>query len=241
MVLAGPWMFLLYAFHAGLLTIWDLVAHQRRLGDVFRYSTWRDEMFARCFERVAPAVAESMDKSALPALAQQAQGVVMDIGPGSGEQLRRFDVSKITRIYGVEPNESLFPALRDNIKKAGLESVYTIVPSGIENKDKLEEYGIVENSMDTVVTIHVLCSVPQPQEMVSALYRYLRPGGQLIYFEHVRNTTFPASLVQGCPLLRDRPVASADSELRSLDDHLAGGAGKLSHKSPYLQVAGRSG
>lgn len=159
---------------------------------------------------LGPGVAQSMDNSPLPLLVRHAQGVVVDIGPGSGEQLHRYDVSKITRIYGIEPNTRLFPALRENIKKAGLEEIYTIVPCGVEHKETLKEHGIEENSIDSVLTIHVLCSVPNPKETVAALYEYLKPGGQFIYFEHVKSTRFLARLTQGCPILHDKPVLSAD-------------------------------
>lgn len=153
-----------------------------------------------------------MDVSTLPLLVAHAEGVVMELGPGSGEQLHRYDVSKVTRIYGIEPNTRLFPALRENIKKAGLEEVYIIVPCGVENKDMLREHGIEENSIDSILTIHVLCSVPNPLETISALYGYLKPGGQLIYFEHVKHTRFMARLMQGWPLphARQSPINSAD-------------------------------
>ncbi len=42
-------------------------------------------------------------------------------------------------------------------------------------------------SFDTVVTVCTFCSVPRPIVGLRELYRVLRPGGQMLMFEHVRS------------------------------------------------------
>ena len=118
------------------------------------------------------------------------------MGPGSGTQLSRYDKSKIDRIYGVEPNADLHDALRSNVKKHGLSDVYTIVPCGVEDLGKLREYGIETESIDTVTSIQVLCSVLEPAEMPKHLYRLLKPGGQMIVYEHVKSEDYVSHLFQ---------------------------------------------
>ena len=58
----------------------------------------------------------------------KANGTVLEVGPGRGNQLPRYDKSKITRVYGVEPNVDLHDALRKTVKERGLSDIYTIVP-----------------------------------------------------------------------------------------------------------------
>ena len=42
-------------------------------------------------------------------------------------------------------------------------------------------------SFDTVATVCTFCSVPRPVAGLRELYRVLKPGGQLLMFEHVRS------------------------------------------------------
>lgn len=46
-------------------------------------------------------------------------------------------------------------------------------------------------SFDTVVTVCTFCSVPRPVAGLCELRRVLRPGGQLLMFEHVRSQIGP--------------------------------------------------
>lgn len=132
----------------------------------------------------------------IPDLVAKAYGTVLEVGPGSGTQLPRYDVSKIDRIYGVEPNPHLHGALRDAVKRCGLSDVYTVVPCGVEDVEKLGEYGIGPETVDTVTSVQVLCSVPRPAALAKALYRLLKPGGQLVVYEHVRSEDYVSRLVQ---------------------------------------------
>ncbi len=126
----------------------------------------------------------------------KAYGTVVEIGPGSGNQLSRYNKSNITKIYGVEPNLDLHAALRQTIKETGLSDIYEIVPCGVEDFDTLREYGILEGSVDTVMSVQVLCSVPRPEVMVKAIYRLLKPGGQMIVYEHVKSHDRLSQLMQ---------------------------------------------
>ena len=121
---------------------------------------------------------------------------MLEVGPGSGNQLPRYDASRIHRIYGVEPNADLHPALRGNAKKHGLGDVYTIVPCGLEDAGTLGGYGVQPGSVDTVTSVQVLCSVPAPAASAAELYRLLKPGGQMIVYEHVQSEDYVSRLVQ---------------------------------------------
>jgi len=53
------------------------------------------------------------------------------------------------------------------------------------------ELPFADASFDTVVTVCTFCSVPRPVVGLRELYRVLKPGGQLLMFEHVRSKIGP--------------------------------------------------
>jgi ubiquinone/menaquinone biosynthesis C-methylase UbiE len=48
-----------------------------------------------------------------------------------------------------------------------------------------------DSSFDTVATVCTFCSVPKPVAGLRELYRVLKPGGQILMFEHVRSRIGP--------------------------------------------------
>ena len=105
--------------------------------------------------------------------------------------------SEITRVYGVEPNAAHHPALRRAVEEAGLKGIYEIVPVGIEDlsssscpndrndRRKKWEGSIAPGSIDCIVSILCLCSIPDPKQHIHELYELLRPGGRWYVYEHV--------------------------------------------------------
>ncbi|KAI0406455.1 S-adenosyl-L-methionine-dependent methyltransferase [Xylaria palmicola] len=113
---------------------------------------------------------------------------------GSGGR-RRGDTARtaITRVYGVEPNPAHHAALRRAVAAAGLRDVYEIVPVGIEDLSsrsadaaKRWDGSIEPGSVDCIVSVLCLCSIPDPDRHIRELYKLLRPGGRWYVYEHVK-------------------------------------------------------
>lgn len=51
-------------------------------------------------------------------------------------------------------------------------------------------------TFDTVATVCTFCSVPRPIAGLRELYRVLKPGGQILMFEHVRSAIGPLGIIQ---------------------------------------------
>ncbi|GKT44898.1 methyltransferase-like protein 7B [Colletotrichum spaethianum] len=162
-------------------------------------------------------------------------GIVLEIGPGSGlwvnlfskggekpnaaqGGVRRRIAEGVSKVYGVEPNAGAHPALRKRVQDAGLEGTYEIVPTGIESlSDPTAWNGKIEKgSVDCIVSILCLCSIPEPEKNIAELYSYLKKGGRWYLYEHVKATrSWPIQLYQrfvnlvwpralnGCQLCRD--------------------------------------
>jgi ubiquinone/menaquinone biosynthesis C-methylase UbiE len=57
------------------------------------------------------------------------------------------------------------------------------------------ELPFADSSFDTIVTVCTFCSVPRPVVGLRELYRVLKPGGQLLMFEHVRSKIGPFGIL----------------------------------------------
>jgi SAM-dependent methyltransferase len=135
-------------------------------------------------------------------------GTVLEVGAGSGMwadvlarihasgagkeglRSRRGDKGRITKIYGIEPNPISAATLRSRVKEVGLGDVYEVVPVGIESvTDPTAWDGKIEpGSVDCIVGIRCMCSIPDPKENIEHLYKLLKPGGTWYVFEHVKTT-----------------------------------------------------
>lgn len=87
------------------------------------------------------------------------------------------------------------------MKETRLDDVYNIVPCGIQDAAKLERYGIVPGSVDTILSVQVLCSVEEPAKVLRYLYMLLKPGGRMVVYEHVKSEDRVSRIVQSECLL----------------------------------------
>lgn len=183
--LISPIWFLLYSASYIPSTIVKLVI-SLQFRTLVTPSLFKDAWFSNLWAFCGPKIREDATPRVAP-LITLASGIILDIGPGSGEWVGTFDKSKVTKIFGVEPNKDHHALLRQRIKKAGLEDVYVICPVGVEalSEGQGEEWEVKKESVDYVVTLQCLCSVPEPRKMMGELYEYLKEGGSWILYEHV--------------------------------------------------------
>ncbi|UZJ56852.1 hypothetical protein CBS101457_006172 [Exobasidium rhododendri] len=132
------------------------------------------------------------------AITEYASGKVFELGAGSGLSLKYYDTRKVTEVILVEPFEKLHAELRENIQETGTEfaAKTKIVPYGIERRERLKDYGVQAGTFDTVVLVQVLCSIPDIDIHLPYLQSLLKPGGQLLLFEHVASEDRLTELLQ---------------------------------------------
>lgn len=103
------------------------------------------------------------------------RGHVLEIGPGTGPNLRYFD--KSVKWTGVEPNPHMRAYLEREASKVGLE--VDLIDGSAMN------IPLPDASVDIVIGTLVLCSVPCQQTVISEVRRVLKPGGRYLFVEHV--------------------------------------------------------
>ncbi|KAI0972463.1 methyltransferase type 11 [Xylaria arbuscula] len=153
------------------------------LGAFVRLPQIRDVALATMFSKTSKGFIAFEDTTIVPSLVQAASGVVLELGPGPGNQIHRFDPS-VTHVYGVEPNLYYKDVIEAKVKEHGLHNKYTFVAARLEDSDILEAAGITEGSLDSVLCIQVLCSVQEPKKVMKQVWKLLKPGGKFIFWEH---------------------------------------------------------
>lgn len=155
----------------------------------------RHPLFARVYSRLRPAMDRQGAGEHRRRLVAGLAGRVVEVGAGDGGNFAHYP-GGVTRVLAVEP-EPYLRALAE--RRAGTAAVPVEVVDG-----RAERLPVADATADAVVASLVLCSVSDQATALRELYRVLRPGGELRFFEHVAAET-PGVLraVQG---LADRTV-----------------------------------
>ncbi|KAI8810463.1 S-adenosyl-L-methionine-dependent methyltransferase [Cladochytrium replicatum] len=176
---------------------------------------WRQLIFGQGFG-VLLGVAAQQNLGVKRSLLGRAHGRVLEIGAGSGENVKFYNPDKIGQLYCLEPFDELRSKLLTALSKAKLDSKATVIAAGLSHDHTaLESAAIHESSLDTIVLVQVLCSIPDPKSHLSYLQKLLKPGGQILLYEHVgSDDRFTRSLQRfwnplwkrcagGCEIVRD--------------------------------------
>lgn len=161
----------------------------------------------------------------LPLISQQrelvvprARGRVLEVGIGTGLNLRHYDKSRVTQIVGLDPALELHPLARERSAQAGL----AVELLGLS----AEKIALPDASFDTVLLTYTLCTIPDPLAALQEMRRVLAPGGQLLYCEHGRAP--------------DAAVRRWQERLQPLWGRIAGGCHLGRDIAALLQAAGFS-
>ena len=144
-----------------------------------------------------------------------ASGTVLEIGIGSGLNIPFYNISKIDKIYGLDPSIQL---CKKAIKKA--EEINMNIDFLFEGA---EEIKLKSNSIDTVVITYTLCSIPNPMDALKEIKRVMRSDANILFCEHGiapdikvskwQNRINPiwGKLFGGCNINRDIPSIISNS------------------------------
>lgn len=106
----------------------------------------------------------------------RASGRVLEVGIGTGLNMRHYDKARVTHITGLDPALQLQPIARERIAQAGL-SVDLVGLSA-------EKIPLPDAAFDTVLITYTLCTIPDPHAALLEMRRVLKPEGRLLFCEH---------------------------------------------------------
>jgi SAM-dependent methyltransferase len=161
-------------------------------------ATW-GRAFARFYDRALAATEENGLGAMRAELLAGARGRVIEIGAGTGVNLDLY--GEIEDLTLVEPDPHMAARLRARVETregahgggapAGAAALED--PDGLAHAPKqlveapAEALPFGDDSFDTAVATLVLCTIPDPVAAIAELARVLKPGGRLLFIEHVRS------------------------------------------------------
>jgi SAM-dependent methyltransferase len=147
-------------------------------------ATW-GRLFAAFYDRALAASEENGLGDMRRALLAEARGRVVEIGAGTGVNLDLYG-SGVEDLTLIEPDPHMGAKLRDRLAERA-EGVPGVSPPPARLVTApAEAIPFDDDSFDTAVATLVLCTVPDPVAAIAELSRILRPGGRLLFIEHVR-------------------------------------------------------
>jgi len=111
-------------------------------------------------------------------LLSRAQGVTVEIGVGTGLNLPHYP-DGLSELVLVEPDVAMRSRLETRVRRSGRRARLI--------DGSAERLPFADGSVDTIVSTFVLCTVDAPDLALREISRVLRPGGQLLFIEHVRS------------------------------------------------------
>jgi ubiquinone/menaquinone biosynthesis C-methylase UbiE len=138
-------------------------------------------VFAALHDRIA-AVGERHGLAAMRAeLVGDAAGVVLELGAGTGHNLAHYSAA-VTQLILTEPDPHMARRLRRRLadEPPAVEAARVV-------EAPAERLPVADASVDAVVATLVLCTADEPATALAEVRRVLKPGGRLLFLEHVRS------------------------------------------------------
>lgn len=140
-------------------------------------ATW-GRVFARVYDAAFVLAERRGFRDVRRDLVGQSRGCVVELGAGTGLNLDHYPQS-ISELHLTEPDPHMAARLRKRATSLSLDVSVVEAPA--------ESLPFDDCSVDTVVSTLVLCTVKDPVKALGEIARVLRPGGSLLFAEHVRS------------------------------------------------------
>jgi ubiquinone/menaquinone biosynthesis C-methylase UbiE len=141
-----------------------------------------DATWGRFFSAIYDRAMKSTEEAGMREIRRQAlaaaSGRTIEIGAGTGLNVELYP-DGVSELVLAEPDEHMLNRLRPKMPAWGRDVDVAQAPA-----DRLP---FDDDSFDTAVFTLVLCTVPDPAAALREAARVLRPGGKLLFVEHVRS------------------------------------------------------
>ncbi|HWM64799.1 MAG TPA: class I SAM-dependent methyltransferase [Solirubrobacterales bacterium] len=139
-------------------------------------ATW-GRGFAALYDRAFAATEEAGLREMRREALSEASGRTIDVGSGTGANLSLYP-PQVSELVLAEPDPHMLRQLRAKVGESGVGAAVVEAPA--------EALPFEDSSFDTAAFTLVLCTVPNPAAALAEVARILKPGGKLLFVEHVR-------------------------------------------------------
>ena len=140
--------------------------------------TLRGRFFAMMYDRQMAKTEQAGLAACRERLLAGAAGEVLEIGGGTGTNLPCYGPA-VNSLTMTEPQPPMLRRLQRKVREQAPATKVLRAPA--------EDLPFDDHTFDTVVSTLVLCGVDDQPRALRELRRVLRPGGQLLFIEHVRS------------------------------------------------------
>ncbi len=172
--------------------------------------------FARIYTRVAAYAEQRGGAEHRRTLLAGLSGRVIEVGAGAGANFKHYP-STVTQVVAVEPEPHLRARAQQAAERAPIPvDVLEAAAESLPGPDERFDAGVVSL---------VLCTVPDQARALAELFRVIRPGGELRFYEHV---------------VSERPWEARVQKLADATfwPHVAGGCHLARETTPEIERAG---
>ena len=138
-------------------------------------------LYGQFFAAIYDRLTAGSEKAGLAAHRQQllegVSGRVLEVGGGTGANLPYY-ANAVEDLVITEPEEPMARRLERKLANSAVKATVVRAPA--------ERLPFEDASFDVVVSTLVLCTVEDPAQALEEIRRVLRPGGKLLFLEHVR-------------------------------------------------------
>jgi ubiquinone/menaquinone biosynthesis C-methylase UbiE len=140
--------------------------------------SFRASLFAMTYDRQIAKAEEAGLRAMRQRLLADAAGQVLEIGAGTGANLPCYG-REVEQLTVTEPQVPMVRRLEGRVRDRGSAAKVLRAPA--------EDLPFDNDTFDVAVSTLVLCGVDDQPRALRELRRVLRPGGRLLFLEHVRS------------------------------------------------------
>jgi ubiquinone/menaquinone biosynthesis C-methylase UbiE len=174
----------------------------------------RRRFFALTYDRQLAKVEQAGLRTMRERLLADAGGEVLEVGGGTGANLAHYGPG-VESLTISEPDPAMLRRLERRVQEEAPQTKVVKAPA--------EDLPFADDSFDVAVSTLVLCGVDDQSRALLELRRVLRPGGRLIFIEHVRSEEPGLARWQDRLNGLNKLVACCDCNRRTLDSISAAG------------------